>query len=288
LADILVIGSVAWDEVVRLDQPLSIGSHNNGRWVGKRIGGGAANTGMALANAGDRPLLVSAVGTDPDGEHLGMELARRGLDITYLNRGADETTRSLVMLDTAGERTIVNLSRARVPLPPGLATLPADLCYVRSADPALTSILAERVRWAPVLAHVPPLSAECRPAQVLVGSASDLDNDFLADPFASGRRVSGAVLEWMVVTYGSAGARAFGEGVVIGQIAPKVDVADSTGAGDVFAAGLAHALARGIEMVAALRTAVAWASASVQYEGTVPPSEFPPAVKSLPTCTDPA
>jgi sugar/nucleoside kinase (ribokinase family) len=86
----------------------------------------------------------------------------------------------------------------------------------------------------------------------------------------------------MVVTYGPAGARAFGDSVVIEQIAPEVDVADSTGAGDVFAAGLAHALARGIEMVAALKTAVAWGSASVQYEGTVPPSGFPPADKLLP------
>lgn len=277
MADILIIGSVAWDEVVRIDQPLSIGSHNSGRWLGKRIGGGAANTGMALAQAGDRPLLVSAVGTGLNGERLASDLAQMGLDITYLDRMAEETTRSLVMLDTAGERTIVNLFRARVPLPPDLAKIPADLCYVRSADPALTSVLAERVRRGPVLAHVPPVSAEFRPAQVLVGSASDLDTDFVADPFAAGRRVAGAALVWMVVTDGPAGARAFGDSVVIEQPAPVVEIADSTGAGDVFAAGLAHALARGAEMAAALKTAVAWGSASVQYEGTVPPPGFPPA-----------
>lgn len=278
MAEILIIGSVGWDEVVRLDHPLSIGSHNNGRWLNKRIGGGAANTGMALARAGDRPLLVSAVGADLDGERLGADLARVGLDITYLDRMAEETTRSLVLLDTAGERTIVNLCRASVPLPAGLADIPADCCYVRSADPALTPVLAERVRRGLVLAHVPPVRVDFRPAQVLVGSASDLDDGFLAEPFAAGRRVAGDLLAWVVVTYGPDGARAFGDGVAIEQAAPAVHVVDSTGAGDVFAAGLAHALARGVDMSDALETAVAWGSASVQYEGTVPPPGFPPAV----------
>ena len=50
---------------------------------------------------------------------------------------------------------------------------------------------------------------------------------------------------------------------------------DSTGAGDVFAAGLVHGLARGWPMRRVLETAVAWGSASVQYEGTVPPPGFP-------------
>ncbi len=278
MADILVIGSVAWDEVVRLDDPMRAGSHNGGRWLGRRIGGGAANTAMALARAGDRPKVVSAVGADLDGERLGQDLARMGIDTEYLDRWGEQTTRSLVMLDPAGERTIVNLARAPVPLPPDLADIPADACYVRSADPALTAVLAERVKRGPVLAHVPPLEEALRPAQVLVGSASDLDAGFLADPFAAGRRIAGDVLQWMVVTYGPEGARAFGDGSVLKCVAPQVPVEDSTGAGDVFAAGLVHGMALGLSMSQALRTAVEWGSASVQYEGTVPPVGFPGAV----------
>ncbi len=276
MAKILVIGSVAWDEVVRLDAPLRMGGHNGGRWRGRRIGGGAVNTGMALARAGDRPLLVSAVGGDLEGERLGNDLARVGLDLTWLDRTAEQTTRSLVLLDESGERTIVNLSRARVPLPPDLARIPADCCYVRSADPALTPALAERVRSGPVLAHVPPLQAGSRPARVLVGSASDLDAGFLADPFAAGRHVAGEMLEWVVVTEGTKGARAFSADRVLEQAAPRVEVVDSTGAGDVFAAGLAHGLARAAPMREILATAVAWGAASVQYEGTTPPPGFPP------------
>jgi sugar/nucleoside kinase (ribokinase family) len=248
--------------------------------MGRRIGGGAANTALFLARAGDRPVVVSAVGADLDGERLGQDLARMGIDIQYLDRWGEQTTRSLVMLDQAGERTIVNLARAPVPLPSGLADIAADACYVRSADPALTAVLARRVTRGPVLAHVPPTAAGFRPAQVLVGSASDLDTDFLADPFAAGRRIAGAVLQWMVVTYGSEGARAFGRDSELACPAPEVPVRDSTGAGDVFAAGLVHGLARALPMEQVLETAVAWGSASVQYEGTVPPPGLPVADSS--------
>ncbi len=275
LAHILVIGSVAWDEVVKLDAPMRAGSHNGGRWLGRRIGGGAANTALALARAGDRPMVVSAVGSGLEGERLGQDLARMGIDTRYLDSWGEETTRSLVMLDPAGERTIVNLARAPVPLPPELADIEADACYVRSADPALTAVLAERVKRGPALAHVPPVKDGFRPAQVLVGSASDLDAEFLADPFHAGRRIAGEVLQWMVVTHGPEGARAFGENAVLECPAPRVPVDDSTGAGDVFAAGLVHGLALGLPMEQVLETAVAWGSASVQYEGTVPPPGFP-------------
>ena len=275
MPQILVIGSVAWDEVVLLDAPMRVGSHNGGRWQGRRIGGGAANTAMALARAGDTAKVVSAVGADLDGERLANDLARLGVDVDLLDRMGEETTRSLVMLDPAGERTIVNLARAPVPLPSGLAGIAADACYVRSADPALTAILAQRVQRGPVLAHVPPLQEAFRPAQVLVGSASDLDADFLADPFAAGRRIAGDVLQWMVVTYGPEGARAFAADAVLECAAPQVPVEDSTGAGDVFAAGLVHGMALGLPMEQVLEGAVAWGSASVQYEGTVPPAGFP-------------
>lgn len=275
MATILVVGSVSWDEVFLLDSPMRAGSHNGGRWQGRRIGGGAANTAMALARGGDNAKVVSAVGADMDGERLADDLVRLRVNVDYLDRCGEETTRSLVMLDSAGERTIVNLARAHVPLPADLADIPADCCYVRSADPDLTPILAERVKRGPVLAHIPPVTEAFRPAQVLVGSASDLDAEFLADPFGAGRRIAGDLLQWMVITDGPNGAKAYGAGKILHQPAPAVDVVDSTGAGDVFAAGLSHAMARAEPMEKALQTAVVWGSASVAYPGTVPPAGFP-------------
>jgi ribokinase len=188
-----------------------------------------------------------------------------------VDRSGPVTTRSLVLLDGSGERTIVNLTRASVPLPSDLAEIAADCCYVRSADGGLAPLLTRLAVAVPVLAHLPPLQPGALPVQVLMGSAADLPGDFLADPFAAGRRIAGVPLEWVVITAGAAGARAYGPRTVLERAAPRVEVVDSTGAGDVFAAGLAHALARGWDMERALATGVAWGSASVQYPGTVPP-----------------
>ena len=49
---IVVVGSVAIDEVVALRRPLAAGLHLDGRERGRRVGGGAANTAVALASAG--------------------------------------------------------------------------------------------------------------------------------------------------------------------------------------------------------------------------------------------
>lgn len=272
----VVLGSIAWDEVVDLDGPLRTGSHNGGRWRGGRVGGGAANTAMALARAGARVHLVSAAGPDAAGRSIIAQLEALGVDTSFVDRQADQTTRSLVLLDARGERTVVNLARAVVAVPAGIETVDASWLYVRSGDPGLAGLLARRVgRGGRVLAHVPPVQTGIRPAQVLVGSASDLDEAFLADPFAAGERIAGDVLEWMVLTDGAGGAGAYGRDDRLGQPAPDVEVVDSTGAGDVFAAGLLYALANGAAMAEALGTAVRWGSASVRYDGTVPPEGFP-------------
>ncbi len=275
MTDILVVGSVAWDEVALLEGELQHGGHNGARWLGRRVGGGAANTAMALARAGDRATVISAVGMDEQGVRLIATLADVGVDVDAIDRHGSETTRSVVLLESDGERTVVNLARARVPLPADLATRPAACCYVRSADPALTEVLRQRVRHGLVVAHIPPLLPDFRPAQVLVGSASDLDAGFLADPYAAALEVAGEPLEWVVVTHGSSGACACAVDRTIEVRAPKVEAVDTTGAGDIFAAGLVHALARGKAMEHALATAVAWGAASVTFEGTVPPAGFP-------------
>jgi len=275
MKDILVVGSVAWDEVALLDGGLQRGAHNGARWLGRRVGGGAANTAMALARAGDRPKVVSAVGMDDEGVRLIATLADVGVDVSAIDRHGSETTRSVILLESDGERTIVNLARAVVPLPADLAIQPAACCYVRSADPALTEVLRQRVRHSLVVAHIPPLLPDFRPAQILVGSASDLDADFLADPYAAALEVAGEPLDWVVVTHGADGACAYAVDRTIEVRAPKGEAVDTTGAGDIFAAGLVHALARGQTMEHALATAVAWGAASVTFEGTVPPAGFP-------------
>jgi ribokinase len=61
----------------------------------------------------------------------------------------------------------------------------------------------------------------------------------------------------VVVTRGARGALLAHGGTIAEQIAPSVDVVDTVGAGDAFAAALAAALDRGAEFAAAVREGVA-------------------------------
>jgi len=276
MARILVVGSIAEDDVVRLGEPLNRGAHVEGRGEGARLGGGGPNTAVALARAGHSVALVAPVGNDAAGARLVGELVEAGID-TSLIAVVDgiATTRSVVMIEEGGERTIVNLTRAAEPTPPArLLAAPADWLYVRSRALDLAPLLAEKAKTCRVVAHVPPVADGARPAHVLVGSESDLGADVLADPFAAGGCVAGPLLKWVVVTRGASGAMARGAGGVrIERAARAVKAIDTTGAGDAFAAGLVHALAVGRPMEDALAVAVAWGTESVLWEGSQLPAE---------------
>lgn len=257
MARIAVIGSAARDEVVQLATPLRAGAHLNGKSAGSRLGGGGANTAVALAAAGHHVSLLAAVGQDPIGDALLRELGEAGVDTSQLLRLDCATTHSLVLVDPQGERTVVNVARCEEAGPPlRLLTLAADAVYVRSRRRDLAQLLSRKAEEALVVAHVPPLDPGSRPAQVLVASASDLDGELTRDPLALGRRVAGEWLRWIVMTAGAAGAKATSEREVLDVPAEKVSAADTTGAGDAFAAGLVHALASGESMHDAMRLAV--------------------------------
>jgi sugar/nucleoside kinase (ribokinase family) len=268
LARIVVVGSVAQDDVVTLRQALCAGCHLDAAGRKLRLGGGGANTAIPLRHAGHEVALVAPVGGDDVAEWLLAKLQGTGIDVSAVVRVPGGSTRSIVLVDPGGERTIVNLHRCRETGPPDrLASLEADAIYVRSRDLDVTALLAEAAARSLVVAHVPPLEAGSRPAHVLVGSESDLSPAFLADPWAAGREIAGLALRLVVVTRGERGAEAFGAAEHASVSAPHVTVVDSTAAGDVFAAGLVHALVEGRATRAALETAVAWGAAAVACPG---------------------
>ncbi|MCG8510818.1 MAG: PfkB family carbohydrate kinase, partial [Rhodospirillales bacterium] len=123
-------------------------------------------------------------------------------------------------------------------------------------------------------AHIPPLNVGSRPAQILVGSLSDLPTEAAIDPLAVGRNVAGEILEWVVLTRGHDGATAYCiDGRTANCFAEIVDTVDSTGAGDSFAAGLIHGLASGLDVPAAMEMAVRWGTESVKWPSSGLPAE---------------
>ena len=270
MARIVVVGAVASDEVIRLDERLREGCHLNGRPAGIRLGGGGANTAAALAAAGHHVMLVAAIGDDQAGAWQLAQLRAAGIDTGAVAMVAGPSTRSILHVDPWGERTIVNLGRATEAEPPKrLLELAADLVYVRSRSATLGPLLAEKAKQVTVVAHVPPLANGAFPAHVVLGSASDLDQRVLADPVAAAAEIAGALLRWTVITHGPGGAEAFATGGERLKVAAATVAAiDSTGAGDAFAAGLCHALAAGLAMPEALPVAIRWGTEKVRRSGS--------------------
>ena len=268
MSRVVVVGSVAQDEVVALRQPLRAGGHLDAEHRTLRIGGGGANTAIPLRHAGHQVALVAPVGADDVAEWLLAELESAGIDTSAIARSSGESTRSLVLVDPGGERTIINLHRCRqAGLLRRLGSLVADAVYVRSRESDLAEPMAELVGRSLVVAHVPPLASGSRPAHVLVGSESDLPPGFLADPWTAGRDVAGERLRLVVVTHGARGAEAFSASEKLTVPARTVAVVNSTAAGDVFAAGLVHALVKGRPTSRALETAASWGASAVASPG---------------------
>lgn len=279
MARIVVIGSAARDEVTRLAEPLRPGAHLNGIAGGARLGGGGANTAVALAAAGHAVTLVAAVGRDAAGDALLAELGAAGVDISQIARLDRPTTHSLILVDPAGERTVANVARCEEDAPPErVLDLPADAVYVRSRRADLAPLLAAKAATALVVAHAPPVEPGSRPARVLVASASDLDPGQIQNPLALGREIAGELLEWVVVTAGAAGACAHAASGLLEAPAAKVRPVDTTGAGDAFAAGLVHALVQGQPLPEALALAVRFGTEATLWDRSCLPK---PAVEQL-------
>ncbi len=274
MAAVVVVGSVACDEVVRLKEPLARGVHLNGVRTGVRLGGGGANTAVALAAAGHHTTLVSSVGRDAEGDALVAELALAGVDTSAIARCDRRTTHSIVLVDPDGERTVVNVARSEEDAPPErLLAIPADAVFVRSRRLDLGPLLARKAASCLVIAHVPPIAPAGRPAHVLIGSAPDLSPEDARAPLAMGAVVAGDPLRWVIVTAGPAGARAFSAAETLAVAAERVDTIDTTGAGDAFAAGLVHALIAGQPMPQALALAVRFGTEATRYAGSAMPAE---------------
>jgi len=89
--DILCIGSVLWDVIGRAPYHMGLGSDVPGR-IERLPGGVAMNIAMTLARFGLRPVLLSAVGRDPEGDELVRACAARGMETAHLYRSDDLPT----------------------------------------------------------------------------------------------------------------------------------------------------------------------------------------------------
>ncbi|SCG17695.1 Sugar or nucleoside kinase, ribokinase family [Micromonospora echinofusca] len=291
---VLVVGDLITDVVAVLAGPLATGSDTPAaiRFSG---GGQAANTAAWLAAQGVPVTLVGAVGDDDAGRDRVAELERAGVDCAT-TVCPDRATGTVIVLATAGERSMVTERGANLRLAPrdvdaALAAVPDarhlhlsgyTLLDDESRPAGLRALAAARERGLSTsvdAASAAPLRrvgaaaflSWVRGVDLLLVNADEAT--VLAgglDPAAQGRVLS-ATARRIVVKQGAAGAVWVDRAASV-AVAParRVAVVDVTGAGDAFAAGLLAAWLDGAKPTVALGRAGDLGALAVSQIGARP------------------
>lgn len=292
--DVIVVGSINVDFVVRVPRLPRAGETVTGGTFERHGGGKGANQAVAGARSGAAVRFVGAVGDDELGRWQLQELAEEGIDVGGLAQLPRVATGvALITVDDAtGENQIAVASGANAQL--GSAAAERGLESVEPATGAVCllgfevpdAVLVVAADWAgrhglrvivnpaparpirpEVLALRPILTPNEAEAMALTG---EVDAERAGEAL---RRLTGAPV---LVTLGPDGAVFADEAGRERIPAFPVSAVDTTGAGDVLNGALAAALARGEELQAAVRWAMAAAALSTTRVGArsaPPPSE---------------
>jgi sugar/nucleoside kinase (ribokinase family) len=271
--DILVIGNVNADWVFRLDAPIRSGLETTGEDLGLRAGGAAANAASALAVADNRVRLVGFIGSDEIGDRLLALMAEdgRSWNTDGVVRLAGPTPACLILIDPNGERVIIGTHRNTTPPRwPEVAVAGFACAYVASRWGVPDDLVARlKVAGVPIVSQWRP-GYTVRAAEVLVVSEDELPPGAKDDPWRAAQ-AEGLAARWLVVTRGARGATATDGKVRLDCPAVPAVVVDTTGAGDAFAAGLVHGIARRWPMAACLRLGTEWGARAVAHLGSTFP-----------------
>lgn len=281
---VVVIGSLNMDIVVEADAPPQAGETIFGKSVRFVPGGKGANQAYALAKLGADTTMIGAVGEDAFGEQMLEDLTQVGVHIDGVKRlrGVPTGVASILLAD--GDNRIIVIPGANASCSPEDvdahrdAIAAADVVLLQLEIPLETVVHA--VKTAKSMGKIVvlnPAPARALPEELLqdvdyltpnqielgvVGGNSGTD----AATAMSGLLERG--VRNVVTTLGAHGCAYVGaDGERGAEGGYRMEVVDTTGAGDAFNAGLAYAIASGRPLKEAARFAGKVAALSVTKFG---------------------
>ena len=287
---ITVVGSFNTDLLVRTPRMPVKGETILGGDYQTGPGGKGANQAVAAARLNADVTMVVKIGMDDLGDRAEENLRKEGIHPDFILRtDATHTGVAFIIVDDEGENMIVVAAGANTILTPDdvvaarEAIAASHILLVELESPMETVEQALRIAHdagvqtllnpapgrplAPaLLAMVDVLTPNETEAQIITGCPiTDL-----SEAEAAARQLLGMGVGTVVITLGVNGALIVSSDVVKHVPGRRVEVVDTTGAGDAFNGALAVALAEGRSMVDAVAFANAAAALQVTKVGTAP------------------
>jgi ribokinase len=259
MPDILVVGSLNADLVVRTQRFPQPGETISGEDLRVFPGGKGANQAVAAARQGVRVSMLGRVGKDNFGDFLLNNLEENQVEVQYVQRDDASTGTAIIVVDANGQNSILLSAGAN-----GKVSS-TDVTHASFADHKLLLLQLEipipTVLSAGQRAHENGLPVILNPAPAkqlpeelislvdyLVPNETELSlltgTDVIDLPAAE--RAAKSLLErgvrHVIVTLGSKGALIVTSTQVMHVASYKVDVVDTTAAGDAFIGGFAYSL----------------------------------------------
>lgn len=281
----VVIGSLNLDYSIGLQQMPRPGQTVSADTLTLTPGGKGANQAYALGKLGCETAMIGAVGRDDAGKLLLDNLQKVGVDVSGIARREQPTGQAFITVDASGENSIMILSGANGTLAP--ADIDANRGLIEAADCVVMQleVPVETVLYGAKLAHslgktvvldpapaVPNLPDELigladfvKPNETELATLTGLPTDTVEQCKAAARQLRQRGAGTVLVSLGSKGVLAVGEGEPVLVPARKVRAVDSTAAGDCFTAAFVTAYEGDLE--AALRYANAAAAIAVSRPG---------------------
>jgi len=263
---ILVVGSINMDLVVRTASMPAPGETVFGESFVTSPGGKGANQAVAVTRLGGQCRLIGRIGTDTFGQTLLAGLKAEAIDCTHVIETPEAPTGvAIIIVDSLGENAIVVAGGANRVLTPDdifmraelFADARAVLLQLELPMPTIRAAVDQARRHdcrivldpAPAPRHLPPelcrvdvLSPNVIEAETITGKKAveeRIDKLVASDLIAMGAKTA-------VLKLGSRGSLVVMADGHFYRVPPyKVQVQDTTAAGDAFTAALAVALARG-------------------------------------------
>lgn len=268
MSSIAIVGSVNLDLVASVKKLPAPGETVTDATLDRFPGGKGANQALAARRLGADVCLIACVGNDASADEALALLREGGVDLSVVRVESDTATgTALIAVDPAGENHIV--------VAPGanrrLTLEPAD---VPSADAMICQLEVPTEAVATAAKNFAGLFcinlAPARHVDVTVLQRADVIvvNEIEAAWYGDSLSASNGMI---VTTVGAAGATITkdGEDIAVAK-PPRVDVVDTTAAGDTFTAALTVALVEGRSPQDALEFACAAGAAACMKLGAQP------------------